>query len=157
MVVSTFFEFQKSILFQQWRTNCIYAYPVNSTATGVVCCCRSAADPELVTCSPEVGTGFLKPGSDPGSFLYEFDGNIYPTFVLDTDYENFGFMYGCIPGPFNTRDELIFIYTRDYHLSSTLETRVRAVAKRNNIAWSNALPIKQGPSVPYTPGPKNCR
>lgn len=134
-----------------------YAYPTNTTEISVACCCRSAVDTELVTCSPQVGTGILNALSNPGMFSYEFDDNIYTVFVLDIDYENFGVIYGCKPGLFNTRDELIFIFTRDYQLSSTLEPRVRGVFQRNNIDWSNALAIKQGPSVPYIPGPKNCK
>lgn len=135
----------------------VYAYPTKDSEISVAACCRSAANRNLVTCAPQVGTGTLKALPTPGVFLYEFDVNVYLTFVLDTDYDNFGFMYGCKPGRHNTRDELIFIYTRDYQLAPNLETRVRITARQNNIDWSNAKEITQGPKVPYTTGPKNCQ
>lgn len=89
--------------------------------------------------------------------MYQFANSSYPIYILDTDYDNFTIAYGCKPGStINTRDEVLYVETRDYSLSSTLETRVRAVLKRNGVDWRNARRVVQGPTTPYTPFAKQC-
>lgn len=130
----------------------VYAYPFNSTVSGVAACCRSAADPEHVTCSAEVGTGFVRPLSRAGLFSYEFDGQSFRNVVLAVDYESFLFTYSCKA----TFSEQIFIYTRTYEQCESIERRARNVLSQNGIPWSHVKRVKHGPSIPYTTVPKPC-
>lgn len=140
----------------------VYAYPFNSSVAGVAICCRSAANPDQVTCSTEVGTGFIKPMSTAGMFSYEYDGHTYPTVVLDMD-DDFLISYACKEQSQRQRrrhngghDEQIYVYSRSYELCQSLECRTRSVLKQNRIPWSHVKPVKQGPSIPYTTVPKPC-
>lgn len=118
-------------------------------------CCRSAATPDIAVCGRDIGTAILSATSTPGEFTYELYNNVYPLFLLDTDYDNYAIVYGCKPG-LEGRDELIFVFSRRYQLNDTLVKRVRDVIQRNGIDWSKAKPVRQGPSIPYTPGSKPC-
>lgn len=71
------------------------------------------------------------------------------------DYKSFNIVYGCKPGPEgHGRDEIILITSRSYQLNDTLVNRVRNVLRKNEINWSKAKPVKQGPQMPYIPGSK---
>lgn len=134
-----------------------YAHPFNSTVAGVVMCCRDAANPTQVNCSPEVGTGFIRPLA-AGRFNYEFDGQSYLTLVLDAD-ENTLITYGCNSksqrgrGRNDLRDEQIYVYSRSYERCKSLKRRGRRVLKQNGISGSNLKPVKHGSLIPYTPVP----
>lgn len=135
----------------------MYAVPFDDQTLSINFCCRSAADPKSATCGSKVASGTVKATSTPGELIYAFDNKVYNIYVLDTDYENFTIVYGCNPAG-RGRDELILIHSRDYQLTKSLEKRVRNVINLNGGNWSNAKPIKQGHSVPYTPNsPKSRR
>lgn len=137
----------------------VYAYPYDSSVAGVAICCRSAANPELVTCSAEVGTGLIKAMQNPGTFSYEFNGQAYTTVVLDMN-DDFLISYSCKSkshrGSNEKRDEQIYIYARSYQQCESMERRFRNVLKQNGIPWSRVKPVKHGSSIPYTTVPKPC-
>lgn len=124
--------------------------------TGIVVnmCCRSAANTSLPICGSNVGSG-LATAISPGEFTYTFGNNVYPSYVLDTDYVNFMIVYGCKPGtPAYKRDEYVFVYSRSYTLSNAVQDRVRKSIEANNIQWSDVKAVDQGPALPYLPLPK---
>lgn len=138
----------------------VYAYPYNASVSNVAICCQSKANLNLVTCGPDVGTGTIKPLPDAGMFLYEADGESYPTVVLDADYDTFLISYACKRNSprrhnDNGKNEQIYVYARSYHMCKSLEDRSRNVLKRNNIAWT-LKPVRHGPSIPITTVPKPC-
>lgn len=136
----------------------MYTAQYNATYTTVNICCRSASDPDVAICGTDIGSGYaVAIAENPGEFRYEYVDDVYPAYVLDTDYENYFVTYKCKPGSqSNQRDEELHIYSRDYTLDKTYEDRVRNVLQRNDIEWSVARPIKQGPMTPYTLFAKNC-
>lgn len=136
----------------------IYAAQFDDKTVNTDMCCRSAAEPEVAVCGSKIGTGAATATSNPGEFMYKFDNNVYPIYIIDTDYENYSVLYGCKPGSGrrSTLDELIIVFSRDYQLNDTFEARVRKVIKKNGGDWSKAKPSKQGDSTPYTPGPRPC-
>lgn len=136
----------------------MYAAPYDDESLTINFCCRSAATPNTATCGPEVGSGIVKVTSTPGEMTYEFNNKnkFYYIYVLDTDYENFTIVYGCNPRG-RERDELILIHSRHYKLSNALEHRIRKVVQQNGGDWSNAKPIRQGPTIPYTPNSPKSR
>lgn len=134
----------------------MYAAQYDETRINVEICCRSAAQPTIAICGANVGSGVVAATQNPGEFTYQFEENIYPDYILDTDYDNFTIVYGCKPGSRNLRDEVIFVLSRDYTLNPTLQARVRAVLERNGVQWSKVKPVKQGRSTPYTPFAKQC-
>lgn len=142
----------------------VYAYPYNSTSSGVAICCEAKSDPKQVTCSPEVGTGFINPSPNPGVFIYISNGQSYDTVVLDMD-DTYLISYACKAKEVKShrgrerikvRDEELYVYSRSYHDCKSLEDRVRCVLNRNNIEWSIAKPVEHGPTIPYTTVPEPC-
>lgn len=135
----------------------MFAAQFDATSINVDFCCRSAADRTVTTCGENLGSGRINALPIPGQFTYESKGEVYPNFVLDTDYDNFTIVYGCRPGSDgNSRDELIFIYSRSYTLSRTLQARVLHVLQRNGIQSAKVKFVRQGCSLPYLPLPKRC-
>lgn len=133
----------------------MYATQYDDKIIHVEMCCRSAAAPETAYCGRKVGSGTVQAISNPGNFTYESDDKVYPVYVLDMDYESFNIVYGCKPGPNDEgRDEMLFVTSRSYQLNNTLVNRVRNVLRRNEINWTKAKPVKQGPTIPYIPGSK---
>ncbi len=126
----------------------MYTVPLNDTTLTLQYCCRSAADPTIPYCGEKVGTGTTVSTGYIGGFIQNFDVHTYLSHPIDTDYDNFAIVYGCKP---ETGDELIFILTRDYTLHKRFLPRVNKILKRNGIAWSKLLPVKQGPTTPYVP------
>lgn len=149
----------------------MFAIPINATAFDLAFCCQSAANPQISICGPEVGSGLLTTTSRRGEFLYRNRGKIYPTYVLDTDYDTFAIFYGCkpyvpptpptappvfTPRRNNGRDETIFIYSRFYALTPVAMSRTRHFLADNHIDWNNVHWITQGNSVPYVPHQRPC-
>lgn len=136
----------------------MYASQFNDKIINVAFCCRSAANTDIVACGSNIGSGTCTVTSNPGEFTYEFDNKVYTIYVLDTDYKNFMLIYGCKAGfgRRSRRDEVIYVYSRDYQLNDNLENRVRNVLQRNGIEFSKTKPVKHGRSTPYTPGPRPC-
>lgn len=133
----------------------MFAATIDATGINVAFCCRSAADPTVTTCGEDIGSGRVTALSSPGEFTYQTKDNIYPQYILDTDYDNFTIVYGCKPGSgTDQRDETIFVYSRSYSLSVALKARVLLALERNGIQWSKARPVRQGSSMPYLPRPK---
>lgn len=112
-----------------------------------------SADPTVTTCGSDVGSGVISAVGGPGVFTYTVGSDVYPNFILDTDYVNFTIVYGCKPGS-QRRDETIYIYSRSYTLSESSQARVRRVLAANNIRWSDVRPVVQGPNMPYLPLPR---
>lgn len=139
----------------------IYAAQFNENTINLEMCCRSAAKPEFAVCGSKVGSGTATVTSTPGQIdiIYEFDNNAYPVFILDTDYENYSIVYGCKTGSGrrSRRDELIIVFSRNYQLNENFEKLVLRVLEKNGADWSKVKRSKQGPSTPYTPGPRPCR
>lgn len=135
----------------------MYAAQYNVTHITVNMCCRSAADTTVAVCGADIGSGYVIATTTPGQFIYEYLDNMYPAFVLDTDYESYTIIYGCKPGSrSNQRDEVLYIYSRDYMMSNIYQDRVRSVLEKNNIQWFEARPVKQGPTIPYNLFAKEC-
>lgn len=137
----------------------MYAAQYNDKTLNVDICCRSAVDSKIAACGSNIGSGTVTATSNPGEFTYAFDNNVITIYVLDTDYDRFAIVYGCKTGSGrrSRREELIFVLTRDYTLTDSLEDRVRNVLQRNGSALSNAKRVSQGSSTPYTPVPRPCR
>ncbi len=135
----------------------MFAAAIDATTINVDFCCRSAANPTITICGDDIGSGRIAGLARAGEFTYETKGNIYPNFILDTNYDDFTIVYGCKPrSGSNQRDEKIFVYTRGYTLTATLLPRVRRVLERNGIQWSAVRPVRQGATLPYLPLPKQC-
>lgn len=136
----------------------MYAAQFDDKKLSVDICCRSASNNDLPVCGSKIGSGTVTAMNNPGEFHYEFDVQSFMIYVLDTDYDNFAIIYGCNPGRGRRlwRDDLIFILSRDYKISDALQTRVRNVLQQNDIQFSKARLVKQGPATPYTPNSRNC-
>lgn len=134
-----------------------YVAQYDETTLNGQICCRSAANPKVPFCGKKIGSGtFSSVLENPGAFTYTFDGNTSTVYALETDYVNFIIIYGCKSGSGSDRDEMIFVYSRNYSLNDALQTRVRTIIRKNKIDWSKAKPVKHGPFTPYTPGPRPC-
>lgn len=73
------------------------------------------------------------------------------------DYDDFAIVYGCNSGRGrHSRDDLIFVLSRDYKVTDTVQTRVEDALRRNGIDFLKAKPVKQGPRTPYTPNSRRC-
>lgn len=133
----------------------MFAAMYDTTAIDVAFCCRSAADPTVPVCGAEVGSGRVTGLPQPGEFTYQFLDEVYPNFVLDTDYDNFTIVYGCRPDANDAtqRDEVTFVYSRTYALTSDLNSHVDDVLRQNNINPRSARHVSQGPTMPYLPHP----
>lgn len=139
----------------------IYAAQFDATTITAQFCCRSAANPNEAFCGNTVGSGTIIPTNRPGVFTYytKTDLDKIEVQVLYTDYDDLTIVYGCRPSPCGCptkRQELILVLSRNYKLSSASETTARNVLERNDIKFSNAKPVKQGPSMPYTPNSNSC-
>lgn len=132
-----------------------YAALFDDKTINIEVCCRGAETPDVAVCGRNVGSGSVKLTCNPGELMFPFGNDVYPSYVLDSDYGNFTIVYGCKPGS-QGRDEMIFVFSRGYQLNDTLVNRVRDVLKRNGISWSKAKPVKQGRTTPYLPGSKPC-
>lgn len=137
----------------------MYLAQYDATRLNAVVCCRSVTEPNIPICGSSIGSGFVThQTSSPGAFTYQFGNNIYPIYVLDTDYGNFTIIYGCKSGSKNyTLDEVILVVSRDYGLSPILWARARTALRANRIQWTKAKPVQQGSSIPYTPFAKQCQ
>lgn len=135
----------------------MYAAEFVEKQLSVAICCRSAANKYIARCGSKVGSGTVTATNNPGEFMYDFDVQSYKIYVLDVEYDDFAIIYGCNSGRgSHSRDDLIFILSRDYKLTDTVQTRVEHGLQRNGINFLKAKPVKQGPRTPYTPNSRRC-
>lgn len=132
----------------------MFAASKTATAIDVAFCCQSATNRSVSVCGEDVGSGVVAALPTIGEFTYQVKDNIYPNFILDTDYDHYTIVYGCKPGANNKRDEVIFIYSRTYTLAPVYRRRVASVLAKNGIKFSDAKPVKQGDNYPYLPKPR---
>lgn len=137
----------------------MYAAEYDDTTLRIDACCRSAANASLPTCGNKVGSGtvtFVSNTTNSVIMNYQFGNNTFPIYILDTDYDNFVVVYGCNAGSQHQREEFSVVLSRDYELADGFDKRARSILQRNDIDLSILKPVKQGPLIPYTPGPKPC-
>lgn len=140
----------------------VYAAQYNETHVNLDMCCRSKSNPKIAVCGVNVGSGTVSFTPTIGAYAINFYNTSYLAHILDTDYDKYEIVYGCksscIQGSrqCSEPDELIIVFTRDCHLSKKLESRVYDILQRNGIEWWKAKSVKQGGSIPYTPGSRQC-
>lgn len=138
----------------------LYAAQLDERTINLQMCCRSATNRDVAFCGSKIGSGTATATNNTCEFLYQTgtDSNNLLVYVLDTNYDDLTVAYGCRPGSRrgSRRKELIFVLSRDYKLSKSFETRARNVLQRNGIEFSNAKPVTQGQSIPYTPNSRSC-
>lgn len=109
----------------------MFAAPIDATGISVDFCCRSAA-----------------------SYQTQDDIWLYIGYGLWQFYNRLRLQTWISKQSTRWNDFRLFSWV--YFECNYREARVWRVLERNGVQWLNAKPVRQGPSMPYLPLPKQC-